>query len=489
MANISIAEKRIPQDGRITGIVASQFSDAKNEVGRLLFGLDGARRYDVRAEGTTLIISIERATAEAKTPEAAVESAPATTPGGETVLASRVDEKPVKNPARHLKAVSATSSALRLVTDGELARFEVIELADPPRLALDLTGVSGSPRPSRSRPANVTDVRVGAHQDKVRVVVEFAKRPTFDVRRTSNGLTVNLGGVADEQVAQAQPSGADNEAVVEIDGRRVAAATAEVPDNDTVAEITDVKFIESNGGGVVQLALKGAPRWKVDRPDAKSAVLNLENAKIARNLERSLDTSALATNVKMVSVFSVPGATPRVRVVVAGGAALEQSLAAKGSLLQWRFSAAATEQAVSENEAAGFATESTSVADEGAPQQRRGYVGKRVSFEFKEIDIHNLLRIIAEISKKNIVVSDEVSGKVTVRLRNVPWDQALDLVLRSKGLGKEEFGNIIRVAPLATLAAESATRAERRKNERLSAPLQVALIPVNYATEIGRAHV
>src|SRR5207253_10535891 len=88
----------------------------------------------------------------------------------------------------------------------------------------------------------------------------------------------------------------------------------------------------------------------------------------------------------------------------------------------------------------------------------------------------------AEIWKKNIVVSDDVSGKVTIRLRNVPWDQALELILRSKGLGKEEFGNIIRVAPLATLEAEAKSRESRQATLRRSEPLAIRLMPVNYAT-------
>src|SRR5206468_4454773 len=112
---------------------------------------------------------------------------------------------------------------------------------------------------------------------------------------------------------------------------------------------------------------------------------------------------------------------------------------------------------------AGFTSEAPRYAEEGAPK-RRGYVGKKVSFEFKDIDIHNLLRIIAEVSKKNIVVADDVQGKVTIRLRNVPWDQALELILRSKGLGKEEFGNIIRVAPLKTLEDEAALRLKRQES-------------------------
>lgn len=478
--------------GPVTGIVASQFSDAKAEVGRLLLGLANARRYDVKAVDTSLIISIEGETSK-ESPVAALAPPKAEAPAvaesarpsvpGETIIASRIDEKPVKKPATHLKAITASSGGLKLVTDGEVAKFEVIELADPSRLAIDLFGLKGSPRAPRSSLANVRDVRVGAHDDKVRVVIEFGQRPTFDVRRRPDGVSVGIKGVSRE-VVQAAPAADGSEA--EIDGAPVALETSTavaVANAESRVDVTDVSFKESANGGVVQLKLKGDPKWTVERPDGKSAVLNIEGAHIARQLERSLDTSALETPVKMVSVFAVPGATNRVRVVVAGGQALDQLVNERPGVMQWRFSTkGGSEQLISQDRSAGFSTEANEVSEEGAPQQRRNYVGKRVSFEFKDIDIHNLLRIIAEISKKNIVVADDVAGKITVRLRNVPWDQALDLVLRSKSLGKEEFGNIIRVAPLATLETEAKSRAERRKLAIESTPLSVSLISVNYAT-------
>lgn len=461
-------------NGPVAGIMASQFSDAKAEVGRLLLGLNNAKGYDVKASGNALIISIDGG--GAAKPEA-VSVAPRQNVAGETIIASRVDEKPVKSPATRLKRIVAEGRGLKLVTDGEVAKFEVIELADPSRVAIDLYGLKGSPRAPKQALANVRDVRVGAHEDKVRVVVEFAQRPNFDVRRRADGVSLMLKGVVRDEVAANDDAAAE----VEIDGQKVAIEGATAAASQS-AEITDVSFKESASGGVVQLTVKGgAAKWAVERPDGKSAVLNLDGARIARRLERSLDTSALSTPVKMVSVFAVPGATDKVRVVVAGEQALEQVVTERPGVMQWRFSVkGGSEQLVAENRSAGFSTEAEEVAEEGAPQQRR-YVGKRVSFEFKDIDIHNLLRIIAEISKKNIVVADDVGGRVTVRLRNVPWDQALDLVLRSKSLGKEEFGNIVRVAPLATLEAEAKSRQARRDAAINSAPLSVTLVPVNYA--------
>jgi type IV pilus assembly protein PilQ len=486
--------------GPVTGVVASQFSDAKAEVGRLLFGLSSARRYDVKAVDTSLIISIEgepqkegpsAAAQPAAQPAQAAQEVAAAEPArpsvpGETIIASRVDEKSVKKPATRLKAITASSEGLKLQTDGEVAKFEVIELADPSRLAIDLYGLKGSPRAPRTSLANVRDVRVGAHDEKVRVVIEFAQRPNFDVRRRVDGVSIGIKGAAKEvETAAAAPNAGGDGAEVEIDGAPVALenSVALAQANSARVDVTDVSFKESSNGGVVQLKLKGNPKWTVERPDGKSAVLNLEGAHIARQLERSLDTSALETPVKMVSVFAVPGNGNRVRVVVAGGQALDQLVNERPGVMQWRFSTRGTsEQIVSQDRSAGFSTEAAELTEEGAPQQRRNYVGKRVSFEFKDIDIHNLLRIIAEISKKNIVVADDVGGKITVRLRNVPWDQALDLVLRSKSLGKEEFGNIIRVAPLAALETEAKARAERRKNLLESTPLTVSLISVNYAT-------
>jgi type IV pilus assembly protein PilQ len=140
--------------------------------------------------------------------------------------------------------------------------------------------------------------------------------------------------------------------------------------------------------------------------------------------------------------------------------------------------AAETHQA--EPAAAGCATEAPSYALSSAPQAR-GYTGRRITLEFHDIEIRNLLRLVADVSKKNIVVADDVTGKVTVSLKNVPWDQALDLVLKTKGLDKEEMGNVIRVAKFEQIAKEQKERAEAAKARLPLVPLKVRLIPVNFA--------
>ncbi|WP_163995360.1 type IV pilus secretin PilQ [Pyxidicoccus caerfyrddinensis] len=526
--------------GPVAGVVASQFSDERASVGRVLLALDKASQYDVRADGNRIVISVDGvaqpAPAEAKRAEpeavkapAAVASAPtpakraepeaikapvavaavaAVKPAEpavvvaeapretvkpeapaakqalpENVVAAEADEREVAHPAQRITGLTFADDTLRIRADGDIARYEVLELADPPRLAVDLYGVGLAARAPRVSGGALKDVRVGAHSDKVRLVLDVrGNMPAYRVDRASRGLEVVLGGAVARKAAPAPEPTEMMASVTEVEPLRSTPEPTAAPATTAAVEVKDLSFEESGAGGRVVLKLSGTAAWKVDRPDPRSAVLTLDNARLPKKLERSLDTSALETPVKMVSAFSVPGEGRRVRVVVAADGAIEEKVTQNGGTLSWRLDVQGvkTEQVAVAPRTAGFTAEAPAYAAEGAPQQAR-YRGKRVSFEFKDIDIQNLLRVIAEISKRNVVLADDVSGKVTIRLRNVPWDQALDLILRTKQLGKEEFGNIIRIAPLKTLEEEARLRQERKKSLQQLEELLVNLIPVNYA--------
>ena len=96
--------------------------------------------------------------------------------------------------------------------------------------------------------------------------------------------------------------------------------------------------------------------------------------------------------------------------------------------------------------------------------------------------MHSVLRLFAEVGRFNLVISEEVSGKISLRLRNVPWDEAFQAVMSSKGLGLERVGSIVRVAPLARLAEEAEARKRRKDAELAQKPVTVRLVPVNFAT-------
>ena len=124
------------------------------------------------------------------------------------------------------------------------------------------------------------------------------------------------------------------------------------------------------------------------------------------------------------------------------------------------------------------ASASTSVGN--IPDEKR-YTGQKLSFDFKDADIKNIFRLLAEISGLNIIVTADVNRKVTLRLVEVPWDQALDLLINTNGLGKEQIGNVVRISTAGTLKIERDAVAAARKSEENLEPLLTVYFNVNYA--------
>jgi type IV pilus secretin PilQ/predicted competence protein len=124
---------------------------------------------------------------------------------------------------------------------------------------------------------------------------------------------------------------------------------------------------------------------------------------------------------------------------------------------------------------------SVEVLVEGGLTDGKEYSGRRISLDFNGVPISDVLRLIAEVSDLNLIAGDEVKGSVTIRLVDTPWDQALDVVLLTKGLGFVRVGNILRVAPSDVLAAEEELRLQERRNREKLEDLMVKLLPVNYA--------
>ncbi len=501
--------------GPIAGLNVSQFNDSTSSVGRILVTLREAKSYDVKADGNLLLVSVigegagaapvasapppaspQSHTAAPVTAAAPAAAAAAVVPlGSADVVSVARESRPVKSPARRLTAVRAQGETLQLSFDAEVRGYELLRLSGPSRLALDVAGVKLATSVRKAAGGPFSTLRAGAHPDKVRLVVDVDPVLEGRVAFTRNGLRWTVASPAAPAVAAAAPAataarnkGDLQDGEVEIDGRRVVTAAAPAPAQGAPAEMLDLGFVESARGGRIQIKLSRAAEFAVERPDDRGAVLTLTGVRLPRRLERSLDTSALETPIKMISTFAVPGDGQRIRVVVAADGALTERAERLADGLLWHLEAKGTrtEEVAVSNRTAGFSTEPLVVAAQTATGRTR-YVGKKVSFEFKDIDIHNLLRVIAEVSKKNIVVADDVTGKITIRLRNVPWDQALDIILASKGLGKEEIGDIIRVAPLKTLEEEARSREERKKAMRRQEDLVVQLIPVNYASATDMA--
>jgi len=156
----------------------------------------------------------------------------------------------------------------------------------------------------------------------------------------------------------------------------------------------------------------------------------------------------------------------------------------------WEFAKAArpaapTATARSESTVSYDQTQVAAARTRRAGRQQRAYAGRRIDLDFKDADIHNILRLLSDVGNVNIVTSDNVQGRVTIRMRNVPWDQALDVILRAKGFGQVREGNLLRIAPAADLEKEREAEIARMKQIVMLKPLETRLIPLSYAQAQG----
>ena len=193
-------------------------------------------------------------------------------------------------------------------------------------------------------------------------------------------------------------------------------------------------------------------------------VLDLKHARLADGQERTQDVRAFPGPVKQIDSYSIH---KDVRIV----ARLRQ----KSVVTSYQVGNVLTVTMKPVDMITMQGSDSTE-------KKKKIYTGQKVSFEYKDIDIRNALKLIAEMSDLNIIMSDDVTGVLTMRLVDVPWDQALDLILSAKGLGKERNGNVIRIAPLDVLRSDANARKEAKQSAEDVASLETEFITLGYAS-------
>ncbi|MDX8408517.1 MAG: type IV pilus secretin PilQ [Mariprofundales bacterium] len=202
----------------------------------------------------------------------------------------------------------------------------------------------------------------------------------------------------------------------------------------------------------------------VDLQQTDSAIkLTIVGLRLKKGLERTMDVSEFPGTVKQIDAFQ-DGDKVRVVIRLRKDEKVSVSTFQRGKVL-----------------AVNIEPQALTAARAGAGGDNRfTFVGDKVTFDFKDIEVVNALRLIAQMSNLNIIMSDDVSGKLTMRLVDVPWDQALDLILTSKGLGQEKVGNVLRIAPIATLRGEYKTRLAVQKGSEALEPLVTEFITLNF---------
>lgn len=268
----------------------------------------------------------------------------------------------------------------------------------------------------------------------------------------------------------------------------LAAAPAEKPAGTTVApaaapaglSVAKIDFKRGDDGAgrlIVQFDGQGAVPDL--RTQGNSVVVDVGNARLPANLQKPMNVTDFATPVQRIDAKPSGAGT---QLVLSTGGAVESLAYQSGNEYVVEISPRQAQAAVG-------AVTAGSVTQAAKAVGQRGFTGKPVTFNFQDVPVRTVLQLIAEESNLNVVASDSVQGNVTLRLVNVPWDQALDIVLRAKGLDKRRDGSVIWVAPQAELAKFEQEKEDARIAIENREDLQTDYIQINYhsATQIFKA--
>jgi type IV pilus assembly protein PilQ len=327
-------------------------------------------------------------------------------------------------------------------------------IENPARISLDLPGTTLG-MSSRRRDVNLgalDTVLTAEGNGRTRVVLNLGTMVAYDTQRSGNTITITLG--ADDS---------DEEISTQFAGSAAASSTAPSYATSGARSIEAVDFRRTeNGGGRVLITLSD-PSTPVDiRQEGGRVVAIFKDTALPTELLRRLDVVDFATPVTTVDALRTNGDT---RVVISAEGKYEQ-LAYQSD----------TEFTIEINPSANQDQPESYVFTED-----REYEGQRLTLNFQDIETRAVLQLLAETSGRNIVVSDTVQGNVTLRLRNVPWDQALDIVMTTKGLAMRQNGNVILVAPSEEIAARETADLEARQAITELEPLYSEFLQVNYA--------
>lgn len=317
----------------------------------------------------------------------------------------------------------------------------------PPRIAFDFPSTANGLGKSMQEFANgdLRSANIVQAGSRTRLVVNLVQMVSYDTRIEGNDVLITL-----------QPKG--------LGGTAEPVATTHFADASAGQQkhsLRDVDFRRGkNGEGRIQIDLSDADIGIDIKQQGKALVVDFQRTTLPRNLQRKLDVSDFATPVQLVDAF-----------VQGGNARL--SIEPKGL---WEYSAYQTDNK--------FIIEVKAVVEDPNKLVKGnvpGYSGEKLTLNFQNISTREALSVIADFTGLNMVISDTVSGSLTLRLKDVPWDQAFDIILQSRGLDMRKNGNVIQVAPREEIAAKEKIDFSSRQEITELEPMRTENFALSYA--------
>jgi len=316
----------------------------------------------------------------------------------------------------------------------------------PPRVAIDLPGVGNATGKNsvELNQGNLRSASIAQSGERTRLVLNLRQAANFRVQQQGKTLIVLLDTAGAVAAAGASTTGAPTQ--------------FSAAQNAQALDIRDIDFRRGNeGAGRVVVDLPSTQVGVDIRQQGQNLVVEFLRSTLPEKLRRRLDVADFGTPVKSVSTFQ---SGDRVRMVVEP----------RGS---WEHSAYQTDNQ--------FVLEVRPLkVDPNKLTQGPGFSGEKLSLNFQNIEVRALLQVIADFTNFNVVTSDTVTGTVTLRLKDVPWDQALDIILQAKGLGVRKNGNVLWIAPKEELANREQVELESRRKIAELEPVRTQAFQLNY---------
>jgi len=332
-------------------------------------------------------------------------------------------------------------------TQGDIPAPKIFRTSQPDRIILDYFGVKSSvnPRIREVKRGAVDSVVVIGTEERARIIVNLVASVPFESQQSDSEIVLLIGQVVTGQQTEPGRSGL---------GLQDGAVTVSDPHH-----VTTVDFRRGpNSSGRVAIGLDRENVRVMVREERGEIVLDFVNTVLSDDLERRLDVLDFATPVQFVDTFSLDD---RTRIVLSVLGAYDFVGFQSGKT----FSAEVTPRADDAE---------TKVVDDS-------YVGSPISFDFQNISVRGALQTIAEETGINFVISDSVTGDLTLRLKDVPWDQALETIMQIKGLAKREKDNVVWIAPAGEITENERLALESSLQMTELEPLVSELVQINYA--------
>jgi len=445
---------------------------------------------------------------------------------GRTLVANGKSE-PADASFRTLTAVSVKDDSIVLAINGGAGEFKTLRLNKPERFVIDLFGVKCAlaQRILSINSLGVSSARFGVYPGKVRIVFDTMNGsfPEAIAAKTADGVKIVLRGRTSAKNSKAQTTTASNPETTPEPEKAVDTVPATEPSTDTQLKSpapalrAETKAVPHDGAasvemidfqvvdGISRVAVKVIGELHADAPIKTPGfvTLTIKDAVLPKRLQRSLETKGFISPVLRVTpllVKSRKGTDTKIRVAVRNSAPFEYRQEGDMLFLDFKNPEGLTadnvpsdlqsrqpqHMRVSKKSPSKSAELESALSSHAEPSEKpvgstRRYKGRKVTLEFADADVRKIFQLLSEVSNKNFVLGDDVTGSISIKLVNVPWDHALDIILETKGLDKREDGNIIIIKGKGKFKSQADEDRELKKAQQKSIDLETQILTVNYA--------